>query len=243
MPSSYQQVAGMFVLLSQLRAFRGLVKSPEIYASKLTDDSAAAMFFKSEKSVNSLQKMLQDICVPEASTRPSARSNLADQLVNPTCGSSSSTAREEYQLTPSTSVLVNPSSSSLNMPTPSSSNDNSHLMDIILTLQNQLQTMQQATGKESTEEMSDGKGKKPKKPGQGIPPKKGKRIAELQEDEEEGTPKAKLTKKSKPEKDEKEGTPKAKKHSKSISYTNPYSTNLLQDNPTLYLTRNPLRVL
>ena len=81
----YQKVGGMFTLLSQLRAFRGLVRNPGVYAGKLTDDSPASIKFKTDNDINGLQTMFQEICAPATQVRPTPTTparNLAQQLVN-----------------------------------------------------------------------------------------------------------------------------------------------------------------
>lgn len=201
--TSYQQVASMFVLLSQLRAFRGLVKSPEEYADKLIDDSPAAMTFKTTKSLAALQTMLQEKCITSTPRQPTPATTreLLSQLVNPSQPAPAQTTRP-----PTTSAaagLTNPSTSNTN------TEPNNALMDIILGLQHQVQSMQ---AERSTTVQSPSKKKKTK------------RVIEDESDEEDTTPiqspkkatkkskQSKLPEQPKPSQQEVADNPKSSKH-------------------------------
>ena len=82
---AHQQVAAMYTMLAQLRALRGLVRNPKLYAEKIVDDSISSVEFKTEKALSALQRMLQELCVPACQTRPTTTQtmDLAAQLVNP----------------------------------------------------------------------------------------------------------------------------------------------------------------
>ena len=146
--SSYQQISAMYVMLSQLRALRGLVRCPKEYARKLVSDAPSVLTFKTDNNVTALQKMLEDQCVStHPGPTPADRSNLSGQLVNPAGNAAAPTS------TTAASGLIQPNQS--NPP------DNA-LMDIILGLQQQIQSLQQKPTDKTAEETEKKKKKKNK---------------------------------------------------------------------------------
>lgn len=139
-----QQSAAFFVFLSQLRAMRSLITNPEQYASKLVNDEPSGIKFKNEKNIASLQEMLTKMCSVTPIAAPSSNQNvrqLAQQLVNPL---SSGALQPPAGSTPIVSLPNEPSTS---MHTVSSAptgepNFTNALMDMILSLQNQMQEIQ-----------------------------------------------------------------------------------------------------
>ncbi len=85
-----QESAAFFVLLTQLRAIRGLVSNPQVYATKLVNDTPEATQFKKDKTISSIQQMLMAMCAATPTTAPSSRAHVRAlaQLVDPS-GSSS----------------------------------------------------------------------------------------------------------------------------------------------------------
>ena len=142
-----QQSAAFFVLLSQMRAMRGVVRDPQIYANKLVSDGPEAVQFRKDKTVGAMQQMLAAACVP--TTPPAAPSSnarvpaLAAQLVDPQqpterTGLRASTSGAHGLQDPATPPSV-PSSSGQDTQSSALTNQ---LMDMILSLQNQMQEMQ-----------------------------------------------------------------------------------------------------
>ena len=83
-----QQSAAFFVLLSQMRAMRGVVTHPQMYANKLaSSDGPEAVQFRKDKIVGAMQQMLAATCVPTTpAAAPSSNARvcaLAAQLVDP----------------------------------------------------------------------------------------------------------------------------------------------------------------
>lgn len=167
-----QKSAASLVLCSQLRAMRSLIQHPEVYASKLVNDHSAALDFKNAKSVGTLQNMLTEMCVPATTNNLSTpRSHvraLAGDLVDPsqsTRPEGSSTSKSRRKRT----GLIDPTSTTQHEAQQSQTgqsltNDmNTQLMDMILSLQNQMQIMQQQSAKSiSSENTSSTKSQKRK---------------------------------------------------------------------------------
>ena len=142
-----QQSAAFFVLLSQMRAMRGVVRDPQIYANKLVSDGPEAVQFRKDKTVGAMQQMLAAACVPTTpAAAPSSNARvraLAAQLVDPQqpterTGLRASTSGAHGLQDPATSPSV-PSSSGQDTQSSALTNQ---LMDMILSLQNQMQEMQ-----------------------------------------------------------------------------------------------------
>lgn len=168
-----QQSAAFFVMVTQMGAMRALLTNPEQYATKLVNDSPEAIRFKSEKSVASLQKMLTDMCasfqsIPVIGTTTHL-SALAQQLVNPAGAppmppglqapsNTFSNAPQNLDIPTTANEVQLPVSNTQSMTTPQqpqSTTLNTQLMDMILSLQNQMQQLQQQQMAAKTKEMAD----------------------------------------------------------------------------------------
>ena len=130
-----------------MRARRGVVKHLQIFANKLVSDGPEAVQFRKDKTVGAMQQMLAPTCVP---TRPAAAPSsnarvhaLAGQLVDPQqlaerTGLRASTSGAHSLQGPATLPSV-PSSSGQDTQLSALTNQD---MDMILSLQNQMQEMQ-----------------------------------------------------------------------------------------------------
>lgn len=100
--TSMQQSAAFFVLLTQLRAMRGLVTNPKHYATKLVNDAPESIQFKNDKTVGALQQMLTAMCAsPQTGPQSSGSHNvraLAQQLVDPSASRASSSGLQPPHL-------------------------------------------------------------------------------------------------------------------------------------------------
>jgi len=78
------QGAALYVLCTQLRALRAVMQNPEAYATKLQCDDAQSAAFKANKTLQSLQSMLDGLCCAVPMALPNAaRRNLLHQLSDP----------------------------------------------------------------------------------------------------------------------------------------------------------------
>ncbi len=153
-----QESAAFFVLLTQLRAIRGLVSNPQVYATKLVNDTPEATQFKKDKTISSIQQMLMAMCAATPTTAPSSRAHVRAlaQLVDPSGSSSGLQPPDVGGSNIESTGLHRPVSPTHGsqvpvMPTPGarfsqqqtqpSTFTNQH-MDMILSLQNQMQQMQ-----------------------------------------------------------------------------------------------------
>ena len=172
-----QESAAFFVLLTQLRAIRGLVSNPQVYATKLVNDAPEAMQFKKDKTISSMQKMLTAMCVTTPTTAPSSRANvraLAQQLVDPSGSSSGLQPPDLGGSNIESTGLHRPVSPTHGsqvpvMPTPEASFSQqqtqpsiftNQLMDMILSLQNQMQQTQQEAATQNKQTNPDEQPKK-----------------------------------------------------------------------------------
>ena len=130
-----------------MQAMRGIVTHPQIYANKLASDGPEAVQFRKDKIVGAMQQMLAATCVPTTpAAAPSSNARvcaLAAQLVDPQQlsehnGLCASTSGAHGLQDPATPPSV---ASSSGQDTQSSALTN-QLMDMILSLQNQMQEMQ-----------------------------------------------------------------------------------------------------
>lgn len=158
-----------------MRAMQVCVNNTRIYASKLMNDHPSAVEFKNAKTLATLQKMLTAMAVPVGpQTAQDGRRNRAavDELIDPSAGRIAvNTARLEQTSSPREG-LVNPSeecaspASRINKSIEGSSAINHQLMDMVIMLQEQMQTLQQRQnerneqgGIQVVEKMGKGKGK------------------------------------------------------------------------------------
>lgn len=136
---------------------RALFTHPEACASKLVSDHTAAVQFKNNKSVATLQKMLTEMCVPFATSNPTSQSahvrTLAEDLVDP----SNPTSSQRPNTSTPHSGLSDPSSTERDqrqpsvVHQPSQATVNTQLMDMILSLESQMQLLQQQAAARSNE--------------------------------------------------------------------------------------------
>ena len=188
-----QQSAAFFVFVSQLRAMRALITNPEQYASKLVNDVASAIEFKNKKTVSAQQEMLTKMCSSTPTAAPSSRAHvrvLAQQLVDPSSQSCSSADLHQPSPVvsaampivqpiglhdpdqPSTSMHMFPAAPTAEQP----SNFTNSMLDIILSLQNQMQEMQrnyqsrQRTDADNSNEVSLPEKPRKRKTNKGIEP-------------------------------------------------------------------------
>ena len=156
-----QQSAAFFVLLSQLRAMRGLLANPQVCSAKLVNHSPGAIQFKRERTVTAMQQMLSQMCCAQTpAVAPSSGVHvraLAQQLIDlsgtdalpsgmvePNVPSINFESAGEQPLGTSHGLVI-PTSNTL--PTleqqPQTSPLTNQRMDMILSLQNQMQQRQQ----------------------------------------------------------------------------------------------------
>jgi hypothetical protein len=167
-----QQSAAFYVFVSHLRAMRSLITSPEQYASKLVNDDPSAIEFKNKKTVSALQDMLTKMCSTTPTAAPSSRAHvrvLAQQLVDPSAQSSSSADLQPTAVLPPPTPSIqsiglhDPDQPSTSMHTVSAaptaeqpSTFTNSMLDIILSLQNQMQEMQRKYEREQHADTDDG---------------------------------------------------------------------------------------
>lgn len=168
-----QQSAAFFIVVCQLCAMRLLITNPDIFAANLMNNEMSAIQFKNTKSVSTMQTMLTDMCVPTASLHATGATHvraLAQHLVDPSQGAPSadvptSSRHMITSLTDPSSPATAPAATSppatsppAQQSMPQSPNLNNQLMDMILSLQNQMQMLQQAQQqtKEQAEQVDDG---------------------------------------------------------------------------------------
>ena len=123
---------------------RALITNPEQYASKLVNDEPAAIQFKNDKTIAALQQMLNKMWSSPPIATPSSNAHvrqLAQQLVDP---SSSAGLQPPACSAPIVSLPNQPSSSmhTVRGAAAEELNITNALMDMILSLQNQMQEMQ-----------------------------------------------------------------------------------------------------
>ena len=123
---------------------RALITNPEQYASKLVNDEPAAIQFKNDKTIAALQKMLTKMWSSPPIATPSSNAHvrqLAQQLVDP---SSSAGLQPPACSAPIVSLPNQPSSSmhTVRGAAAEELNITNALMDMSLSLQNQMQEMQ-----------------------------------------------------------------------------------------------------
>jgi len=139
------QGAALSVLCTQVRALRAIMQNPEAYATKLQSDDAQCAAFKANKTLQSLQAMLDGLCCAAPVALPNAAHwNLIHQLANPAAigGSASSAAAPVAGPSGLTNPGQTPASAT---PAPVAADTNMAMMTMILQLQEQLRQMQGMT--------------------------------------------------------------------------------------------------
>ena len=172
-----QQSAAFFVFVSQLRAMCTLVTNPESYANKLLNDDLSALEFKRKKSVPALQEMLTKMCTSgQSGPAPSSRAQvrvLAEQLVNPSspCGSGAPMAAPAMHPVQVGARGTSPTAESIGLHNPNQPSTSTEglsasegvgqspamnsMLDVILSLQNQMQEMQREFRRRGEHEESE----------------------------------------------------------------------------------------
>jgi len=154
--------ASMYVLCTQLRCLRGLIGNPQLYATKLCNDEPSAVGFKQQQTPQALQNMFDKMCcaTPTTTSGNNTRRSLAGQLQNPAASTTTSTSvtglvnptsLQPLPQTPSTSTATPPAINQEQTPSPSLlPTANNPMMAMLLSLQQQLNSMQRQREEQST---------------------------------------------------------------------------------------------